>query len=69
VPRDWELKVELNWLKKVRDQRVMIRQAWIDKVDAVAVVRPCVLAGVSRATVYTQYTPRPVDEMTGCSVT
>jgi putative transposase len=39
----------------------MIRQAWIDKGDAVAVVRQCVLAGVSRATVYAQQQPRPVD--------
>ena len=40
----------------------MTRQAWIDKEDAVAVVRQCVLAGVSRATVYAQQQPRPVDE-------
>ena len=39
-----------------------IRHAWIDKGDAVAVVRQCVLAGVSRATVSAQQTPRPVDE-------
>ncbi len=40
----------------------MIRQAWIDKKDAVAVSRQCVLAGVSRATVYARHKPRPVDE-------
>ena len=41
----------------------MIRQGWIDPGDAVAVVQQCVLAGVSRATVYAQQKPRPVDEI------
>ena len=40
----------------------MMRQAWIDNRDAVAVVRQCALAGVSRATVYAQRRPRSVDE-------
>jgi putative transposase len=40
----------------------MMRQAWIDEVDAVSVVRQCVLAGVSRATHYAQQYLRPVDE-------
>ena len=40
----------------------MIRQGWIDPGDAVAVVRQCALAGVSRATVYAQQKPRPVAE-------
>ena len=40
----------------------MIRQGWIAQGGAVAVVRQCVLAGVSRATVYAQQKPRPVDE-------
>jgi hypothetical protein len=40
----------------------MMRQAWIEKGDAVAVVQQCVLAGVSRATIYAQQTPRPVDD-------
>ena len=40
----------------------MIRHGWIDGGDAVAIVRQCVLAGVSRATVYAQQKPRPVDE-------
>lgn len=39
-----------------------MRQAWIDKRDAVAVVQQCALAGVSRATVYAQQRPRPIDE-------
>ena len=40
----------------------MIRQAWISRGDAVGVVRQCVLAGVSRATVYARQRPRLVDE-------
>jgi len=40
----------------------MIRQAWIDKKDAVTVVRQCVLAGVSRAGVYARQKTGPVDE-------
>lgn len=40
----------------------MMRRAWIDETDALAVVRQCVLAGVSRATLYAQQKPRPVDE-------
>ncbi len=40
----------------------MIRQAWIDKDDSVAVVQQCELAGVSRATIYTQQKPKQVDE-------
>ena len=40
----------------------MIRQGWIAKVGAVAMVRQCVLAGVSRATMYAQRKPPRVDE-------
>ena len=40
----------------------MIRQAWIDKEDEVSVVQQCALAGVSRATMYAQQKPKPVDE-------
>jgi putative transposase len=40
----------------------MMRQAWIGKGDAVAVVQQCALAGVSRATVYAHQKPKPVDE-------
>jgi putative transposase len=39
----------------------MTRQSWIDKVDTVTVVRQCVLAGVSRATVYARQKPRLAD--------
>jgi putative transposase len=40
----------------------MIRQGWIAKGEAVAIVQQCALAGVSRATVYAQQQARPVDE-------
>jgi putative transposase len=40
----------------------MIRQGWIAKGETVAIVQQCVLAGVSRATVYAQRKERPVDE-------
>jgi putative transposase len=40
----------------------MIRQSWIDKRDTVSLVRQCVLAGVSRATIYAQRKPKLVDE-------
>jgi putative transposase len=41
----------------------MIRQGWIDPGDAVAVVQQCILAGVSRATVYAaQQKPKLVAE-------
>jgi putative transposase len=39
-----------------------MRQKWIGKDDMVAVVRQCALAGVSRATIYAQREPGPVDE-------
>ena len=40
----------------------MIRQGWIAKGSVVAMVRQCVLSGVSRATVYARQKPRSVDE-------
>ncbi len=39
-----------------------MRQSWIDKGDGIPIVRQCVLAGVSRATVYAQQKLKPVDE-------
>lgn len=41
----------------------MMRQAWINHDDAVSVVKQCVLAAVSRATVYAHQKPKPVDEL------
>ena len=40
----------------------MIRRAWINKEDEMTVVQQCVLAGVSRATIYAQQKPKEVDE-------
>ena len=40
----------------------MIRQGWIAQGGSVAVVRQCVLSGVSRATVYARQKPRSVGE-------
>jgi putative transposase len=40
----------------------MMRQSWIDPTDTVAVIHQCVLAGVSRATIYAQSKPRLIDE-------
>ena len=40
----------------------MIRHGWIDGGDAVAIVRQCVLAGISRATSYAQRKPKIDDE-------
>ena len=40
----------------------MTRQNWIEADDGVAVVRQCVLAGVSRATVYAHKMPAPINE-------
>ena len=40
----------------------MTRRAWIGSGADVAVVRQCELAGVSRATVYAQKAPPPVDQ-------
>ena len=42
----------------------MIRREWIEREDPLPVVQQCVLAGVSRATVYAQQKPKPklVDE-------
>ncbi len=40
----------------------MVRRTWITIGDAVTVVRQCILAGVSRATIYAQQKPRPIDE-------
>ena len=39
----------------------MTRQTWIDKGSEVAVVKQCVLAGVSRATIYARLTPGAID--------
>ena len=40
----------------------MTRRGWVDSESDVAVVRQCELAGVSRATVYAQKAPSPIDQ-------
>lgn len=57
-----KLKMELDWLKKVRDQPVMIRQGWIDKADTVPISRQCELSGICRATVYAHEKPKSVNK-------
>ena len=42
---------------------MMTRQSWIAREDGVSVAQQCVLAGVSRATVYARQRPMPVDEI------
>ncbi len=54
------LKIELDWLKKVWLEPAAMRRAWITPLKALAVVRQCQLAGVSRATSYAQRHPKPV---------
>ena len=41
----------------------MMRQAWITHGDTVSMAQQCVLAAVSRATVYAHQKPKPVDEL------
>jgi len=41
----------------------MMRQAWISHSSAVSVAQQCVLAAVSRATIYAHQKPKPVDEL------
>ena len=41
----------------------MMRREWIDREEAMPVARQCELAGVSRATVYAQRKPEPVEEL------
>ena len=51
------LKMEPNWLKKVRDQPAMIRRSWIGIHATLTQKRQCVLAGVSRTTVCAKRRP------------
>jgi putative transposase len=41
----------------------MMRRAWVGNGNDVPVVRQCALAGVSRATVYAQKAPTPIDAL------
>ena len=40
----------------------MMRQGWITMENDLAITRQCLLAGVSRATIYAHQNPKPVDE-------
>ncbi len=42
---------------------MMTRQSWIAREDGISVAQQCVLAGVSRATVYARQRPMPVEEI------
>jgi hypothetical protein len=57
-----KLKMELNWLKKVRDQPTMKRRAWIDREGELPVVRQCEMAGVTRSVAYAPVPMAPVSE-------
>lgn len=57
------LKMELDWLKKVRDQPAVSRLTWIGCDSTVSQKRQCVLAGVARATVYAHRKPARVVEL------
>lgn len=46
------LKMELDWLKKVRDQPVENRKQWVSTIEPLALTRQCELTGVARSTVY-----------------
>lgn len=56
------MKVELEWLEEVCEQLVMIRRAWIELGEALAVAQQCLLSGVCRVTIYAQRKPPAVDE-------
>lgn len=44
--------MELEWLKKVRDQPLSQRQGWVNADDRLSVVAQCRLMGITRSTVY-----------------
>ncbi len=57
-----KLKMELNWLKKVRDQPAIKCLSWIEREHEISVVRQCELTEVVRSTLYAQRQPTAVDE-------
>lgn len=46
------LKMELDWLEKVRDQPITVRKQWVGATEPLPLMRQCELAGVARSTVY-----------------
>ncbi len=57
-----KLKMELDWLKKVRDQPAMKHRLWIEREHEIPLVRQCALTGVARSTRYAQRQSVAVDE-------
>jgi putative transposase len=49
-----QLNMELDWLKKVRDQPLKARQQWIQTHKSIALTQQCSLVGVNRSVVYQQ---------------
>lgn len=56
------MKVELDWLKKVRAVPVNERHQWLEPVVELSLSRQCALAGVSRGSYY--YRSAPENELT-----
>ena len=56
------LKMELDWLKKVRLMNMGNRTGWVEPSDTLTLVKPCELVGVSRATWYNRQTFKPACE-------
>ena len=56
------LKMELDWLKKIRDEPVKDRRQWISPSSPLPLYRQCELAGVTRSTIYAQHLPTKPDE-------
>ena len=50
-----QLKMDLDWLKKVRDRPVEERGPWVDSRDPLAITRQRTLASLTRSTVYTSH--------------
>ncbi len=59
------LKMELDWLKKVRNEPVDMRLDWVDCTKPLPLVRQCELAGVCRSTVYASQTQEAQEETKG----
>ena len=46
------LKVELDWLKKIRSIPMTTRRSWVNDKEPLPVSKQCVLASINRSTVY-----------------
>lgn len=54
--------MELDWLKKVRDQPVAARKQWISTIEPLTLIRKCELAGIARSTLYAPQMVAKLDE-------